>query len=311
MSKDISKIRELVGEITGEELRYVDSFIGNDIGLFMPVAGACFYALTPLHTHPSYMFVLPFNDRTAVKVGGRVIKGRPGKMLALSPSIPHHELPSDSSPRYIAVFISKAFFENQLSLYPVKEGFHFNGELYDQSPNLISLLKRFMIEADNRLPGSETILHGISIEVCHSIIRSIFEFGEPADRITLRIEIDRAIEFMHTRLGEKLTVEEVAKAAHMSATHFSRVFKKEIGKTPMDYLTDIRLERVKKLLVAGDHSITGIALECGFNSPAYLSASFRKAYKMSPSDYRRSLKDGFISKKNSRITKDKKSKPVL
>jgi AraC family transcriptional regulator len=43
---------------------------------------------------------------------------------------------------------------------------------------------------------------------------------------------------------------------------------------------------VKKLLIAGDRSITEIALECGFGSPAYLTTSFYKRYKITPSNFR-------------------------
>lgn len=58
----LEKIRALVGDATSEQLRYVDFFVTREIGLFMPVGGACFYALTPEHSHPAYMFVLHFDD---------------------------------------------------------------------------------------------------------------------------------------------------------------------------------------------------------------------------------------------------------
>ncbi|MBI5587939.1 MAG: helix-turn-helix transcriptional regulator, partial [Deltaproteobacteria bacterium] len=102
----------------------------------------------------------------------------------------------------------------------------------------------------------------------------------------------------------KITVQDLAEIACMSQTHFTRVFKKELGKTPMEYLNRIRMERVKKLLLAGDKSITEIALECGFGSAAYLSASFRKTYRTSPSDYLKTFKKGLIPKKNGWILKD-------
>ncbi len=115
MKDSPDKIRRLVGQVTKEQLRYVDCFIGEDIGLFMPVGGACFYALTPLHSHPSYMFVLPYNDQTSIKIDGKTITAKHGKLFPLSPNITHHECPSDYSPRYIAIFIGKDFFENQLN----------------------------------------------------------------------------------------------------------------------------------------------------------------------------------------------------
>ncbi len=54
----LEKIRGLVGDVTSEQLRYVDSFVTRKIGLFMPVGGACFYALTPEHKS-SCVYVRP------------------------------------------------------------------------------------------------------------------------------------------------------------------------------------------------------------------------------------------------------------
>ncbi|MBI5025288.1 MAG: helix-turn-helix transcriptional regulator [Nitrospirae bacterium] len=300
---DLEKIRKLVGTITKEQLRYVDSFIGEDIGIFMPIGGPCFYAMTPMHNHPSYMFVLPFNDQTSININGKIITAKHGKLFALSPDIVHHECPSDYSPRYIAIFVDKGFFEKQLSQYPIKQGIVFHGESYDVAPNLLPLLKRFMIEADNKMSGSEAVLHGLSLEICHTVIRSIFNFIPDNDRISSRIEIDRVVEYLHSNLDKKITVEVMAKIAYMSPSHFARIFKQEIGTSPVDYLNQIRMEMAKKLLLAGDKSITEIALKCGFNSSSYLSACFYKRYKITPSEYQNSLKNGSISKNHSRILK--------
>lgn len=122
MRSNIDKIRKLVGDVTTEQLRYVDCFVGEDVGLFMPVGGPCYYGILPNHTHPAYMFTLPFNDQTFVDIGGRVIQARHGNIFALSPEIVHHELPSDYPPRYIAIFIAREFFEEQIFQYPSGRG---------------------------------------------------------------------------------------------------------------------------------------------------------------------------------------------
>src|SRR5574340_134947 len=106
----IQTIRRLAGAVTKEQLRYVDCFVAGRIALFMPVGGACFYAITPEHTHPSYMFVMHFDDRTAVRMDTRTVTGTHGTVFALSPGVPHQELPSDTAPRYICVMIEPRFF---------------------------------------------------------------------------------------------------------------------------------------------------------------------------------------------------------
>lgn len=298
-------IRRLVGAYSKKQAQCVDCFIGEDIVMFMPVGGACLSALMPLHSHPSYMFVLHFNNYASVKiVDGKTVEARHGSLLALSSGIPHHELPSDSASRYIAIFIDKGFFGRQLNVYSVKQDVVFFGESYDTPPDLLPLLRKFMIESDNRISGHEAVLQAISVEICHEIIRAIFALEPVYDRVSTRIGIDNTIEYMHSNLNKHLTIPELSKFANMSSAHFSRIFQQEIGKSPMRYLHQIRLERVKRRLLEAGKSITEIAFECGFNSSAYMSASFSKKYRITPSEYRKILQNDIFSIKNNRILKD-------
>ena len=299
--KDIQNIRKLVGAVTKEQLRYVDCFVADGIALFMPVGGACFYALTPEHTHPSYMFVLHFDDRTAVRMDGGTITGLHGTVSALSPGIPHQELPSDTPPRYIAMLINPGFFEEQYRFYSRRKPPKFRYEIFPPGGDLLPLLKRFMIEADSAMPGSEAVRMALGVEICHSLIRSRIGTPVPKDRLAERVEVNRVIEHLHGHLGDKVTVETLAEVARLSPSHFTRVFRKELGRSPMEYVQGIRLERAKKLLLAGDRSISDIALECGFGSSSYLSACFQKEYRMTPREFRKGMGDSQIgseTKKN-------------
>jgi AraC-like DNA-binding protein len=289
-NETLAKIRRLVGAVKKEDLRYVDCFVGGEVALFMPVGGACFYAITPEHCHPAYMFVVPFDDRTEVKMAGKVVTCGHGRIFCLSPGIPHQELPSEGAPRYIAIMINKRFFERQLAHYGARRPIVFRGEAHDAPPGLLPVLKRFMIEADDHLPGSLPVLSAMSVEVCHSLIRAVVRTPAPRDRMTERVEVGRVIEHLHAHLGEKVTVEVLAEVARLSPSHFARVFRRETGKAPMEYVQALRLERSKKLLLAGGRTITGIALECGFGSSSYLSACFQKRYKMTPREYQKSGK---------------------
>ncbi len=267
----------------------MDCFVADEIALFMPVGGPCFYARTPEHTHPGYMFILYFNDQIAVRLDRKTLSGRPGRVFALSPGIPHQELPTDEPPRYIGMLISKRLFEKHYGLYSRKKPDVFNGVFIDPGEGLLPLLKRFMIEADSGLPGRRAMLAALGVEICHSLIRAIVKAPAAKTRISDRVEVGRAIEHVHSHLDEKITVELMASAARLSPSHFSRIFKAETGKAPMEYVNDFRLERAKKLLLAGDRSVTEIAVECGFGSPSYLSACFQKEYKMTPREYRNGM----------------------
>jgi len=282
-------IRALVGPVTTEQLRYVDSFVSKEVGLFMPVGGACFYARSPRHSHPGYMFILSFDDLSSVQLGGKTITVQPGRLFALSPDIPHHELSSDTSPRYIAILISSDFFDAQLGCYPSGQDASFDGVFFNAPAELLPLLKRFMVEAESGLPGASDVLHGLGLEICHLIIRAALGVTPDDEHIASRLELNRVVEFLNAYPHRKITVEKMAAQAGMSPSHFARTFKKEVGVPPMVYLLRLRLRRAKKLLAAGDQSITEIALACGFSSGSHFSSCFRRQYKMSPAQFRHDL----------------------
>ena len=162
-------------------------------------------------------------------------------------------------------------------------------EFFYPSSNILNLIKKFMLESGTNLPGKDSILGALSLEICHDLIRSIVNVYVENDTISERIEISRAIIYIHTHLNERITVDQIADSVNMSTSHFSRVFREEMQQTPSEYLQCIRLERVKKLLVSSKKTITEIALESGFNSSAYLSTLFMKKYNLTPTAYKRKL----------------------
>ncbi len=289
MQNHLPAIGRLVGAVTKEQLRYIDCFVSRDLGLFMPVGGPCFYAITPEHTHPGYMFSLNFNEQVVVRLDKRNIAAKPGKIFALSPDFPHQELPSDTPPRYICILIGKRFFEKHFRLYSRKKPPVLRGTFLDPGEGFPHLLKRFMIEADSRTAGGEIVLDALGVEICHALIRAIVKTPTARDRIADRVEVNRVIEFLHSHIDDKITIDIMASVAHLSPSHFARVFKAETGKAPMEYVQALRLERAKKLLLAGDKSMTDIALDCGFGSLSYLSACFQKQYRMTPKEYRKNV----------------------
>ena len=285
----LNRIRRLVGTVTREQLRYVECFVGDRVALFIPSVGPCFYAVTPDHAHPGYSFILTFDDETRMAAEGKIITSRPGLVLAVDPDAVHHELAADEPPRYIGIFIEREFFERQLLIYPGIRPEPFAFRSFPPGPELIPLLKDFMNEADAGLPGRDTLLEAIGTRIAHSLIRAAFAFPPMPDRLGARLEIHRAIEYLHGHYAEKVTVAGLARIAAMSPSHFSRTFRRETGHPPLDYLIRLRLQKGRLLLRAGDDTITTIALRCGFASHSHFSACHQRQFGISPSEYQKKI----------------------
>jgi signal transduction histidine kinase/AraC-like DNA-binding protein len=85
------------------------------------------------------------------------------------------------------------------------------------------------------------------------------------------------------------TREEIAHALGVSPNYVSRVFRRETGMTPWQYLTRYRVAQAQRLLATSNHNITEIASQVGIADPAYFSRVFHKETGQSPQQYRRGV----------------------
>ncbi len=101
--------------------------------------------------------------------------------------------------------------------------------------------------------------------------------------------IRRAVALVETNFATKLSRKEMARAAGLSVSHFSKLFALCIGASPHQYLVRCRLSHAKKLLLAPEEnlSIVYVAAEAGFADQAHFSRHFRRAYGVSPMAFRR------------------------
>jgi AraC-like DNA-binding protein len=96
-----------------------------------------------------------------------------------------------------------------------------------------------------------------------------------------------AEEFMRSHLDQPLTRTSIAKAAHCSVPHLTRIFRTAADTTVFARLTTLRLEKARELLRESDQPIGNIALATGFPSFSHFARTFKAATGLAPSAYRR------------------------
>ena len=103
--------------------------------------------------------------------------------------------------------------------------------------------------------------------------------------------VKKAVEHVHSHYMDKdLTVEALSQELHVSAAYFSTVFKRETGKSFINYLTDYRMEKALRLLMEEEEKTYIIAEAVGYSDPNYFSYAFKKKFGMSPSKYKSNSK---------------------
>ena len=94
--------------------------------------------------------------------------------------------------------------------------------------------------------------------------------------------------YFHEHFSEKISLEQIAKNLYLSPFYISKVFKEEIGETPINYLIKVRLENAKDLLLNRQNlSIKEISSIVGYEDAYHFSKSFKKYYGLSPAEYKK------------------------
>lgn len=281
-----------VDENTGAEIyENIDCFLHPTVGMFMPASGQCKYAVTPSHTHPAYSFVYYFDSANELILEDKRISFdiSEGKCLvAMSPGFPHQEPEQDGFQSYIAIQIDSELFCKIFDQYepslPV-----FRGEQFAPHPELLGLLKCFMLEASEYGCRNSDYLNQLALAVTHLIVRSVITSTHQLPPLYDRFEVDKAIAYMNSHFAEKVTVEELAALTNLSTSHFSKIFKSVTGETPIDFLKAMRLKKARNQLINSVDNMTEIAMKCGFNSSSYFSSCFIEKYRMTPTAFRQSV----------------------
>ena len=101
--------------------------------------------------------------------------------------------------------------------------------------------------------------------------------------------LKESITYMRNHYSEKIYISDLADLANMNEQYYCRFFKKAIGKTPIEYLNELRIQRSMRLLQSSQKSVLEISLECGFNNLGNYMRTFKKVTGTTPLQYRKSF----------------------
>ena len=99
----------------------------------------------------------------------------------------------------------------------------------------------------------------------------------------------RVLDFVARNYGRSILVEDLAREAALSPSHFAQLFKRTIGMSPMQFVMTYRVEQARKKLAEHETPLIDIAMSCGFSDQAHFSRVFKQIAGQSPSKYRAQL----------------------
>jgi transcriptional regulator GlxA family with amidase domain len=113
----------------------------------------------------------------------------------------------------------------------------------------------------------------------------------PASRPESHKALTAAVQYLEQNYRTRVTREHLAEAAAVTPSSLSRLFRRQLGVTITDYLSNVRLGASADLLAHSQRAIAEIAFSCGFTNLANFNRRFRARYGLTPSRYRRQFAD--------------------
>lgn len=257
------------------------------------------YVAAPLaefapHSHSTYTVTAVLAGAGSMTIGETAVALQAGASLFTNPGQVHAGVASGFE--LVSISVDPALMEEQLTamgLYQAGARVVFtatgasNGAIADIAGHVAEELRA---ERVGRHGMIEALVRQLVVHLARSHLTVRRAAGVelsragPVDR-----RLRRAVELMHDHYARDLSLAELARAAYLSESHLSHVFKEVTGLSPLAYLANLRIERARNLLLTTDLPIGHIASRVGYRSQSHFGRAFKAAAGVSPREYRAAL----------------------
>ncbi|MBR5614626.1 MAG: AraC family transcriptional regulator [Clostridia bacterium] len=238
-----------------------------------------------LHWHDCFEIELILSGSAVHELNGKTYNLTPGDIYLLNPT-DFHRVKSDGAEVFNIMF-SENLLDDELlqKILNVENNiaFHLNKTEFE---NATALISQMLTEFRNGEDYSEAYIKNL-LECLFIILlrRSTFKQQPESDEKTIGVR--KALLYIHSHFRDNPTMAEAAKISGFNKNYFSSLFHKTTGQTYKNYLSLLKLEHAKKLVLSSKISVTEICFASGFNSLPNFLRSFKAHFGISPGAMRK------------------------
>lgn len=217
---------------------------------------------------------------------------RPGTSWLVPAGTHETQLELDGSTECLIMFLPAPMLEaSALADYEIDPGkiqLAYAGGFSDPTLAHIGMTLRSLLGRETR-PVDRMLADGMRTALAAHLIGNytVDRWQPPARTPSLDAKrLRRVLDFIEARLGEDISLGDLAAEACLSPFHFSRLFADATGMSPHRYVIERRIQAAQKMLAGKQSSLAEIALRAGFGSQANFTRSFRKLTGFTPGQYR-------------------------
>jgi AraC-like DNA-binding protein len=207
-----------------------------------------------------------------------------GDFFFISMKIAHTYSADQNTPWTIYWVHFKGYVSNSITSY-IEQRIKGSKGFIRYSEKCISLFNEMYQE----LERGYAIDHLVYANLCLWQFLTSFMYNDKFDfpkRIANTEIVDVAINYLNANIERSLVLEEIAATVNLSPSHFSSLFRKKTGFSPIEYFNHLKVQKACQFLLFTQLRIKEIAFEVGIDDPYYFSRMFTKIMGMSPNTYR-------------------------
>jgi AraC-like DNA-binding protein/mannose-6-phosphate isomerase-like protein (cupin superfamily) len=225
-----------------------------------------------VHEHDGIELVHVLRGRCRITVAGQQFAAGPGELFVLPARVPHDQYDEGEVETYYVEFTVPArHFSDRPRVLPAPPG------------SLVATWIRQLVALD-REPVPPAVRSGLALALITQL-----------NHLEQRVESQRAmppgviaaLRLMEEDLKAERTVDGLARAAGLSASHLTALFRRHLGRPPLAWLQQQRLELACRLLRNDYLSVVEVAEACGYLDANYFTRLFRQRHGCAPRDWRR------------------------
>jgi AraC-like DNA-binding protein len=254
----------------------------------------------PWHFHSEIEIVYVIKSSGIRYVADKMEPFTDGDLVLVGSQVPHYWRNDENylkgNPNYrvnaVVVQFASDFMEKPFKSYPEMShihdlidraalGIHFSKEFSHSIGDKIKML--YEQQGFMRFMGLLGILDAMARTKNYRLLASPDYHKKPLNVKDQRLE--KVLNFINLNYTEKVTLNQLASRFGMNTSAFSRYFKSKTGKSPVQYINEMRISYACKLLQDHSYSISHICFECGFNNLSNFNRFFKEKMKVSPKEY--------------------------
>lgn len=250
------------------------------------------------HSHDYIELLYALTPGATVWINGDAYPFEEGDLVLVNSQEPHTVTSPTVSSHICVKFSPGILYSDEQALLEFKYVIPFLSENRHQkrfckgeltSLDVDTLMHNIMREWEAKSVAYELMIRANILTLFSGILRYWHEGERISSSPMITDTIKQALAYMEQHYADA-DEREVAEVCAVSYHHFSRAFKKTIGKSFSEYLTQIRLREAERLLLMSDKSMTEIALEVGFSSSSHFISRFGASRGMTPGQFRARVK---------------------